>query len=132
MLRIGYPVVHHDRYMIVDHYIAIHFIFGFPSGRIPEQVASVVTLSFYISPDTRHDFCSFYKAELAPELSHRLGTRDSLDADRAVGNHEGATAAGLDQVLILVVVDVEVIEHCNGAALVSAEVVVVHVDDDRL
>lgn len=53
-----------------------------------------------------------------------------FDSNRGIGLDHRAGAAGLDQVLLLVVVDVKVIEHVDRTALVSTDIVVVQVDDD--
>ena len=56
----------------------------------------------------------------------------SLKDDSRLGHGQSAGAAGLDQVLVLVVVDVEVVKERHSTALISTDSVVGQVDDDAL
>src|SRR5699024_7671870 len=59
-----------------------------------------------------------------------LGAGGLPQGDSGAVLGEGTRATGLDQPLVLVEVDVEVVEHLHVAARVSAEGVVVDVDQD--
>jgi hypothetical protein len=63
-------------------------------------------------------------------VDERETGRRELDHQRGPDLGERAGEAGLDQVLVLVVVDVEVLEGRDLAATVSAEAVVLEVDND--
>src|SRR5690606_40985182 len=63
-------------------------------------------------------------------LDEGVGRSHLLDDQGRLRTDESARCAGLHQVLVLVVVDVEVVEHGDLATAVGSDVVVCQVDND--
>ena len=53
-----------------------------------------------------------------------------LKSDSGIRLDKGAGAAGLNQILLLVVVDIEIVEHVHSAAAIRADIVIRQINDN--
>ena len=126
--------VRNDTQIVCNHQILIQTFLSLKLRGIRHPIAEVLTFNDLLDPyaGTLFDHCCI--ADFATKLRHfELAAgldRVGFDGDGAVGLGESAGATGLHQVLLLVVVDVEIIEHSDSAALVGTNGVVGQVDDD--
>ena len=126
--------ISHDAQIIRDHQIVIQTFLRLKLRGVRHPIAEVLTFNDLLDPYAWALFDHCCIADFPTKLRHfELAAgldRVGLDGDGAVGLGESAGATGLHQILLLVVVDVEVVEHGNSAALVGTNGVVGQVDND--